>query len=137
MEFVISTWSGWLAALLIAGSASLPIVHRLRAHKRAALSSRTTRAHVALGLTTSAVAFLHTIFVLPALGSPASIAGGVLALLAGAVAFFLLVAHAGIGLQLRDPSLRARARKRRSHLGTAIAIAVVVSLHAAALLRGG
>jgi len=136
MEFAISTWSGWLAALLITCSAALPAVHRLRARKRAALGSPTTRAHVALGLATSAVAFLHTIMVLPSLGSPASITGGLVALLAGAAAFFLLVAHAGLGLQLRDPKLRARTQKRRSHLGTAIAIAIVVTAHAAALLRG-
>lgn len=130
-------WSGWLATLAIVIAALLPLVHRIRAGKRAAPRSATTRAHVILGLATSALAFGHTMVVLPALGSPAATGGGMAALVPAGGAFFLLVAHAGLGLQLRDEKLRDRARKRRQHFTTAILIALCVGAHAFFLERAG
>src|SRR6476619_7059155 len=99
--------SGWLAAIAIVLAALVPIAQRVRAGKRGAPGSPPIRIHVVVGLTTAALAFAHTMAVIPALGSPAAIGGGVLALLFGVVAFFLLVAHAGLGLQLRNPKLKA------------------------------
>ena len=52
-------------------------------------------------------------------------------------AFFLLVAHAGLGLQLREPKLKDRARKRRMHTTTAVLIALMVAIHAVLLIRAG
>lgn len=86
------------------------------------------------GLATAFLAFLHTIVALPALGSPGAVGGGLLPLASAGCAFFLLVAHAGIGLQLRDVRLRDRARKRRTHAATAVAIVVAVTTHVAGLL---
>ena len=60
-----------------------------------------------------------------------------LALMPGAVAFLVLVAHGGLGLQLRKEKLRDRPQKRRAHLVTAICIVVAVAVHAAVLLRTG
>jgi hypothetical protein len=125
----MALWSGWLAALMIAVAATVPLVTRLRLGKRGAPSSRPLRLHVILGLVTSAVAFAHTILVIPALGSPAAIGSGPLAIAPAGLVFFLLVAHAGLGLQLRDEKLRTRAKTRRSHAMTAVAIAVAVTIH--------
>ncbi|MEB2313732.1 MAG: hypothetical protein OZ928_17950 [Polyangiaceae bacterium] len=127
--------TGWLAAAFIALTGLVPLVTRLRAGKRAAPDGAPMRAHVALGLATGALAFLHTLLVVPALGAPGAISGGMLALGAGGAAFFVLVAHTGLGLQLRRPKLRERASKRRAHLGTALVILALVTTHAVALLR--
>lgn len=125
----MALWSGWLAALMIAIAASVPLATRLRLGKRAPPSSKPIRVHVVLGLVTSAIAFLHTILVIPALGSPAAIGSGPMAIAPAGLAFFLLVAHAGLGLQLRDEKLKGRAKTRRSHAMTAVAIAVAVAIH--------
>lgn len=133
----IAIWSGWFATTAIVLAALVPIVQRVRAGKRAAPGSRPIRLHVLIGLATAALAFMHTMAVLPALGSPAAIAGGLFAMLPAGAAFFLLVAHAGLGLQLRDPKLKDRARKRRMHTTTAVLIALTVGAHVTMLLRAG
>jgi hypothetical protein len=133
----LATVTGWLAAIAIVAAVLVPVVHRLRTGKRGAPGSQPIRIHVLVGLTTSAIAFAHTLSILPALGSPAAIGGGVLALLPGGAAFFLLVAHAGLGLQLRDPKLRDRAKKRRQHTTTAVLIAAAVATHVVLLERAG
>ncbi|MBX3211541.1 MAG: hypothetical protein KF850_05870 [Labilithrix sp.] len=133
----VAIWSGWFAAAAIVLAALVPVVQRVRAGKRAAPGSAPIRLHVVVGLTTAALAFLHTITVLPALGTPAAIGAGVFALLSAGAAFFLLVAHAGLGLQLRDPKLKDRARKRRMHTTTAVLIAATVTVHVVMLLRAG
>ena len=127
--------SGWLATAAIVLAALVPIVHRLRAGKRAPPGAPSVRLHVVVGMATAALAFAHTIAVIPALGSPAAIAGGVVALVPGGLAFFLLIAHSGIGLSLRSPTLRARAQKRRQHVTTATLIAIAVLAHAVLLER--
>lgn len=131
----LATSSGWLATLAIAAAALIPILQRLRVGKRAAPGSPPIRVHVTIGLATAALAFAHTTVALPALGSPAATGGGMAALLPGGAAFFLLLAHAGLGLQLREPKLRDRARKRRLHTTTAILIALAVAIHVAVLER--
>lgn len=131
----IAIWSGWLATTAIVLAALVPIVQRVRTGRRAPLGSAPIRLHVTVGLATAALAFLHTMAVLPALGSPAAIAGGLFAMLAAGAAFFLLIAHAGLGLQLRDRRLSDRARKRRMHAVTAALIALTVAVHVTLLLR--
>jgi cytochrome b561 len=81
------------------------------------------------------MAFVHTLFVMPALGSPAAITGGATAMAPGAAAFFVLVAHTGVGLQLRRERLKERAQKRRVHLTTATLIVALVALHVIFLRR--
>ena len=130
----MAAFSGYAAMILILVAASLPLGYRLRAAKRAAPLSTTIRTHVALGLGTALVAFLHTLVALPSLGSPEAVGAGLLPLASAGCAFFLLVAHAGIGLQLRDPRLRDRAQKRRTHAITAVAIIVAVGAHVIGLL---
>lgn len=127
--------TGWLATLAIVLAALVPLVHRARQGKRAAPRSPSVRLHVTIGFATSALAFGHTFAALPSLGSPAATGGGMAALLPAGSAFFLLVAHAGLGLQLRDPRLKERARKRRAHTMTALSIAVAVTVHVVALAR--
>lgn len=129
--------SGWLAAAIVAGAASVPTLHRVLAGRRAALVSRTIRSHVVVGITASAAAFVHTLAILPALGSPAAIAGGTIALASGAVAFLLLVAHVGVGLKLRSPKLKERPRTRRTHVALASAIGLAVAGHVWLIARGG
>ena len=131
------TVTGWLATVAIVLAALVPIVQRLRAGKRAPPGSPPIRLHVTVGLLTAALAFVHTLAVIPALGSPAAIGGGLTALFPAGAAFFLLVAHAGLGLQLREPKLRDRARKRRMHTTTAILIATAVTVHVVLLERAG
>jgi uncharacterized membrane protein len=128
-------WSGWLAVVALVVAALLPLGHRLRLHRRAAPASPTIRRHVLLGFATSALAFGHTLAVIPALGSPAAAGGGMVALLPAGAAFFLLVAHAGLGLQLRNERLKDRLKKRRAHAVTAILIATAVVIHVIALER--
>lgn len=130
----MAKWSGYIAVALILLAASFPLFYRMSAHRRAAPESPTVRLHVVLGLATAFVAFVHTIVALPSLGSPGAVGGGLLPLASAGCAFFLLVAHAGIGLQLRDIRLQGRARKRRTHAATAIAIVVAVTAHVAGLL---
>jgi hypothetical protein len=91
------------------------------------------RAHVIIGLATSIIGFLHAATLVADLGAPGAVAGGALALAPGALAFFLLMAHTGIGLQLRDEKLKNRPRKRGLHRLTATLIAVCVAVHVIAL----
>ena len=125
----MALWSGWLAAIAIVLAGAIPLGTRLRLGKRGAPTSKPIRMHVMLGLVTTAFAFVHTILVIPALGSPAATGAGPLAIAPAGLAFFLLVAHAGLGLQLRDDKLKTRAKTRRSHAMTAVAILVAVSIH--------
>lgn len=126
---MMALWSGWLAAIAIVLAGAIPLATRYRLGRRGAPSSTPIRMHVVLGLVTSALAFGHTILVIPALGSPAATGAGPLAIAPAGLAFFLLVAHAGLGLQLRDEKLKTRAKTRRSHAMTAMAIVIAVGIH--------
>lgn len=132
----MAIWTGWLAVSAIVLAVLVPIAQRLRKGQRAAPGSPPIRLHVQVGLATAALAFVHTLVIIPSLGSPAAIAGGVAALMAAGAAFFLLVAHAGLGLQLREPKLRDRKKKRRMHTTTAVLIALAVTVHVVLLRRG-
>ena len=127
--------SGYIALVAIFVAGLVPLGARLRLGKRAAPGSPPINAHVVLGVITSLLAGAHTFMVVPELGSPRAIAGGVAALGAGALAFFVLFAHVGIGLQLRKEKLKDRAKKRRMHLTTALIIAIAATVHALVLLR--
>ncbi|MBS2019751.1 MAG: hypothetical protein JST00_43210 [Deltaproteobacteria bacterium] len=129
----METVTGWTALLAILIAASIPLLTRLRLGKRGAPSSPPIKAHVVLGIVTSACAFAHTLVVIPALGSPAATGAGMTAIAPAGLAFFLLVAHAGLGLQLRDEKLKTRAKTRRSHAITAVLIATAVTIHVVAL----
>jgi hypothetical protein len=134
MQGTLAQWSGWITVALIVSAAAVPIGHRLRAGKRAAPDSPAIRGHVALGVAAALLAFAHTLSALMSLGSERATAGGNFAIVPGCAAFLIVVAHVGLGLQLRDVRLRNRARKRRSHLATAIAIAVAGGVHVGALV---
>jgi predicted membrane channel-forming protein YqfA (hemolysin III family) len=129
-------WVGWIAVLAIALSAAIPLGFRFRMKRRAAPDSAPIRFHIALGTVTTVMAFVHALFALSDLGSSAALGGGFMALMMGGVAFVLIIAHAGIGIQLRDIRLRDRVRQRRRHVGTALAIAAAVIAHVW-LLRAG
>jgi hypothetical protein len=129
-------WLGWISVVAIALSAAVPVGIRVATKKRASPDSGPIRFHVLLGTTTALMVFAHTLAALSDLGSAAAIGGGFLALMVGGLAFMLLIAHAGIGLQLRDIRLRDRVRQRRRHVATATAIAAVVIAHVV-LLRVG
>ena len=136
MTWTLPMWSGWVAVSLLVSAATLPLSHRLIVGRRAAPGSRPIRAHVVLGLGTSTAALGHALSILPSMGSPEAIGGGTLALAPGALAFFLLFAHVGVGLQLTAPGLRDRARKRRTHVILAASIAVAIAAHVIALRTG-
>jgi hypothetical protein len=129
----LSRATGWVAVTLIVCAALLPLGYRLRNQRRAAPDSSLLSVHVVLGLATSAAAFFHALTILPALGSPEAIGGGALPLAAGSGAFFVLIAHVGVGLQLRNPAVKQRADKRKKHLATAITIALAAAIHVAIL----
>ncbi len=129
--------SGWIAIAFILVTASLPLIQWLRQKRRAAPDSAPTRIHASLGMATAALAFGHTLTAVPVLGTSRALGGGMTALAAGGLAFFVIVAHVGVGLQLRNPRLRKRKDKRRAHQITAVAIAVTVGAHVIALLRAG
>jgi len=130
----VTRWTGWLAVALVVGAAALALLPRLLQGKRGQLDGPPIRAHVLVGLAVAAIAFGHALTVVPALGSPEAIEGGTLALAPGAAAFCVVVAHVGIGLQLRNPRLRERAKKRRLHLATAITIVLLTAVHVGVLL---
>jgi hypothetical protein len=130
----LASWSGWLGAALIIAAASVPLGHRALVRRRAVPTSGTIHGHVILGFAVTAVALLHAFAVIPALGSPTAIRGGMTALAPAAAAFFLLFAHVGVGLRLRNPRLRERVRTRRWHVVLAIAIAATVAAHITALV---
>ena len=132
----LSTYSGWLGVALIVGAASLPLGYRAWLRRRAAPASRPIDVHVALGLGAAAVAFAHTALVMTSLGAPSVVSSGMVSLAPASVAFFLLFAHVGVGLRLRDPRLRDRTGKRRLHLGLGLTIVAMVGAHVVALLRG-
>jgi len=125
----MSIVSGWIVVAFVVLAAAIPLGHRLLRGKRAGHASRPIDVHLALGLGVSAVAFLHVIAAIPALGEPAVVEGGMLALAPGVLAFFVLVAHTGIGLQLRKPKLRDRIDKRRVHQITATLIVLAIAAH--------
>jgi cytochrome b561 len=132
----MAAWTGWAATALIVFAAILPLYARFSRGKPAPPDAPPIRWHVVLGLATGLVAFVHTVVVVPSLGAPGAIGGGMLALAPGGLAFFLLVAHTGLGLQLREPKLKKRADKRRAHVTTALAIAAAVAVHVVVLMRG-
>jgi len=127
--------SGWIALACIVLAATVPLAYRAREHKRATPDSPAIRAHVLLGLVTSLAAFIHTGLVLPELGSEAAVGGGSIAFFAGAVAFMVMVAHAGLGLGLRNPKIRDRVERRRRHATTAVLLSTIVVVHVILLLR--
>jgi hypothetical protein len=129
----LAAWVGWIAVALLVTAATSPLSYRLVAKKRAAPVSRPIGVHVIVGFSTTAMALAHAMTILPSLGSPGAIAGGMTALAPGALAFFLLFAHVGVGLKLRAPQLRDRAKKRRLHATFAIAISIAVLVHVVAL----
>ena len=130
----LASSSGWLGAALILATALVPLGYRILRHRRAAPTSRTIQGHVVLGFVTTAVALLHTFAVIPALGAPAAIRGGMTALAPATAAFFLLFAHVGIGLRLRNPRLGARVTTRRWHVVVAVAIVATVAAHVVGLV---
>lgn len=94
---------GWLAVGLLLGAGLLPVAHRIVRRRRAAVQGGLVRWHVVLGFGTAFVAYLHALYGVLALGAPAAVAAGNGAILAGAVAVLVVIAHVGIGLQLRQP----------------------------------
>lgn len=119
---------GWIVVGLIVAAATLPLRKRFGG-ARAAVDSPTIKLHVMAGLSVTLLALLHGISVLGALGSSSAIGAGTLSMAAGAAAFFVLFAHVGVGLQLREPKLKKRPEKRRTHLTTATLIAAFVAIH--------
>jgi hypothetical protein len=131
----VATASGWICVAWIVTAALVPLLHRLVRGRRAALGSRPVKTHVAIGAGAAVFAFLHTMSVLPTLGSPTAIAGGMAAIAPGGLAFFVVVAHVGIGLRLRRRDLEERVALRRRHALTAAAIAVAAAAHVVMLFR--
>jgi hypothetical protein len=129
--------TGWLALALIGCAAAVPLGYRLRVGSRAAPQSRATSIHVAIGVATALAAFSHGLVALMSLGSGRAITAGNLGLAAGAGALLVLMAHVGVGLQLRDPKLKKRPEKRRTHLATAITITVLALAHLFAFWNAG
>lgn len=121
--------SAWLAAGLIVVAALVPLGHRAWRRRRAVLASPTINGHALLGVSAAAMAVVHTFAIVPELGSPAAIRGGMTALAPATVAFFLLFAHVGVGLRLRNPKLRERTKIRRWHVVLATMIVVAVGAH--------
>ncbi len=83
----------------------------------------------------AAAAFSHTLTAVLALGSPSAIGAGDWALASGAAAFLVLLAHTGLGLQLRKPKLRRRGDIRRQHWTTATLIVTAIVVHVGLLLN--
>lgn len=133
----LASWTGWAAAALVLAAVLLQLGHRVSDGRRAALGTRTVSAHVAIGLGAASIGFLHPLTALVSLGSEQAIGGGTLALACGAVALLVMLAHAGLGLKLRDPALRKRAAVRARHVITAALLLAAIAAHALACAYGG
>lgn len=127
--------TGWIAVVLIVLAGTIPLAQRLRTGKRAAPTSPPIRAHVALGIATSGAAFVHTASIATDLGSPGAVSGGMATFGPGALAFFVLLAHTGIGFQLRNERLKDRVQKRNRHRITAALIVLAATVHVVVLRR--
>ena len=134
MELTLSTLSGWATITLISSAGLVPIVARLQGKKRPPPDSLPTRTHVLLGLAVTVVCFLHTGVVLPNVGAPGAAAGGMIAMIPACIGFAMLIAHAGLGLQLRNPKLKDRIKKRRMHTFTATVIFLAACTHIVAIV---
>ena len=110
-------------------AALLPLGYRWYAGRRAAPQSRVTAFHVAVGVVVALVAFVHALMAVLSLGTAQAIGAGNLGLALGGIAVFVLMAHVGIGLQLRRPKLRDRPATRAKHRFTALTIAAFAVLH--------
>lgn len=131
---MVAWLSGWIAAGCVLAAGLLPLT---RAARGAQMNARLTKTHMTLGIAVSALAFAHVLAAIPSLGEPAVVAGGMAALAPAVAAFFVLVAHTGVGLQLwRSPVTGTsktkhaeRARKRRLHRITATLIVLLIAAH--------
>lgn len=124
----MSRWSGYVVVLCILCAAAIPLAQLVRT-RRLAPTAPAMNAHAALGLGVSALAFFHVVAAIPALGESSVVEGGMTALLPGVLGFFVLVAHTGVGLQLRQPKLRERPSKRVVHRITATLVVLAVAAH--------
>jgi hypothetical protein len=131
----LAPYSGWLALVVILAAGMVPLAVRVYLKRRAAVETAPVRLHTAVGITAAAVAGLHTLLALPALGDPAAIEAGSLAFVIGSLGFLVVVAHVGIGLQLKVPALKDRLRKRRLHVLTASTLVALTVTHAWLLMR--
>lgn len=131
----MSSILGWAVVTCILLAGAIPLGHRLFLRRRAGHASRPIDVHLVLGLGVSALAFFHVIAAIPALGDSAVVEGGMGAMAPGVLGFFVLVAHTGVGLQLRKNKLRDRPNKRRLHQITASLIVVAVAVHVFMLRR--
>ncbi|MFO0676196.1 MAG: hypothetical protein U0169_06660 [Polyangiaceae bacterium] len=131
----IAALTGIVATVLVFVAATFPVVHVVRTKKRAAPGSGSNRFHVVAGSTAALVAFGHVVSSLGSLGSPEAVGAGSLGLAVGALAFFVLVAHASVGLELRKPKIKDRPKKRRIHVATALTIVATIAAHVVFLLR--
>jgi len=127
--------SGWLTLGLVLLAGVIPLGYRWKIGRRADPQSRPISMHVTLGIATAAAAFAHALFSVMSLGSAKVVAAGNLALALGGAALLVLMAHVGIGLQLRNPKLRkGRKPLRKKHLVTAITITLCAIAHTVMLL---
>jgi hypothetical protein len=113
----------------IVAAALLPLAYRWYAGRRAAPQSRITSLHVAVGLVVALAAFVHALMAVMSLGTAQAIGAGNLGLALGGIAVFVLMAHVGIGLQLRRPKLRDRPAMRAKHRFTALTIVSFAVAH--------
>lgn len=134
-EGFVATWTGWLAVALLGTAGALPLLYRARAGARPPVGSRTVGLHSALGGAAALMVFVHTLTAFSALGASGAVGGGDVALASGAAGFLVIVLHVGFGLELRRPKLKARAKKRRLHVATAILLSLAVITHVFVLLR--
>jgi hypothetical protein len=111
----------------------VPTLHRVLFARRASPLSGTLRWHAGVGAFAALLSYVHVGCALPALGDSSIVGAGTAAILPALLAAFLLVAHAGLGLRLLSPRLRARVRVRRLHALVAITIVVAVLAHVVAL----
>ena len=82
-----------------------------------------------IGTVVAIAAFCHALLAVTSLGTPQAIGGGNLGLALGGAAVFVLMAHIGIGLQLRKPTLRKRKEVRARHRLTALTIVTCAVAH--------
>ena len=115
--------------VFIVVAAFLPLGYRWYNGRRAAPQSRPISLHVAVGVVVALTAFAHALFAVLSLGTAQAIGAGNLGLALGGIAVFVLMAHVGIGFQLRRPKLRDRPALRAKHRITALTIASFAVAH--------
>ena len=131
MPALVTYGTGWIAAFLLLGALTMPLVMWLRGLVGKALPRRWLRPHYWLGTAAASAGVGHCFLSITRARLPIGPEFGLWLASAAAV---VIVFEAFIGRALRDPGAINRQRTRQYHLGFMLALLISGGLHV--LLNG-